>query len=326
MALNMHSNAGFYKAPVCKSLMVYIGCSHAATHVPAFAPFFRKMFTESIGIESVKSFLRLVASKLVFPDTRSTVLVCLLVYLFRSLERRSGSLRFCSQLCLGWLLGLSLELVLAPALPGPWSPLLTPGPLALVLPLFVPYYLHIPTGVKEAVAVSTKSFTYLLGLQVAASSASGLVSCVLCLGVGAAVHCSALSRLRLPASLGWLGGLLLGWLHSAPPPAPAQPMGATLEVQRTQHAEAVEQQLLRARARQFNVPIGGRQMRLDELWRGAQQQQPGAPPQRAAAVQPSPALVQALTDMGFPRQRVEAALVRANNDMDHATNMLLNDM
>ena len=66
-------------------------------------------------------------------------------------------------------------------------------------------------------------------------------------------------------------------------------------------------------------------MRLDELWRGAQQQ-PGAPPQRVAAVQPSPALVQALTDMGFPRQRVEAALVRANNDMDHATNMLLNDM
>ena len=129
---------------------------------------------ESIGIESAKSFLRLVASKLVFPDTRSTVLVCLLVYLFRSLERRSGSLRFCSQLCLGWLLGLALDLVLAPALPGPWSPLLTPGPLALVLPLFVPYYLHIPTGAKEAVAVSTKSFTYLLGLQVAASSASGL--------------------------------------------------------------------------------------------------------------------------------------------------------
>ena len=81
------------------------------------------------------------------------------------------------------------------------------------------------------------------------------MSCVLCLGVGAAVHCSALSTLRLPASLGWLGGLLLGWLHSAPPPAPAQPMGATLEVQRTQHAEAVEQQLLRARARQFNVVI-----------------------------------------------------------------------
>ena len=29
--------------------------------------------------------------------------------------------------------------------------------------------------------------------------------------------------------------------------------------------------------------------------------------------------------MGFPRQRVEQALVRANNGLDQATNILLND-
>ena len=81
-------------------------------------------------------------------------------------------------------------------------------------------------------------------------------------------------------------------------------MGATLEIQRTQHAEAVEQQLLRARARQFNVvrkclkgvlvnfycnfqPIGGRQMRLDEMWgQNNQQNQP------RQAVQPSPVMIQ----------------------------------
>ena len=50
-----------------------------------------------------------------------------------------------------------------------------------------------------------------------------------------------------------LASILLGWLQSSAPPPASQPMGATLEVQRTQHAEAVEQQLLRARARQFNV-------------------------------------------------------------------------
>ena len=37
-------------------------------------------------------------------------------------------------------------------------------------------------------------------------------------------------------------------------------------------------------------------------------------------------LLQALTDMGFPRQRVEQALIRSNNDLDQATNMLLNDL
>ena len=29
--------------------------------------------------------------------------------------------------------------------------------------------------------------------------------------------------------------------------------------------------------------------------------------------------------MGFPRQRVEQALIRTNNDLDQATNVLLND-
>jgi len=29
--------------------------------------------------------------------------------------------------------------------------------------------------------------------------------------------------------------------------------------------------------------------------------------------------------MGFPRQRVEQALMRTNNDLDQATNVLLND-
>jgi len=103
-------------------------------------------------------------------------------------------------------------------------------------------------------------------------------------------------------------------------------MGATLEIQRTQQAEAMEQQLLRARARQFNVPVGGRQMRLDEMWNQAQAGVRGRGAAAPGPVQPSPVMVQALTDMGFPRQRVEQALTRTNNDMDQATNFLLQDM
>jgi len=320
MALNMYSNVGFYKAPVCKSLMIYVGCSHAATHIPSLAPIFRKIFTESNGIESTKSLIRLIASKLIFPDSRSTILVCFLVYFFRILERRSGSLKFSSNLVTSWLLGLSLDLVLSPTLPHSWSPLLTPGPLYLVLPLFVPYYLHIPLQHNSTTGIiSTKTMTYLLGLQLGLSSTSSLVSSLLCLLVGAAVHCtrSVLSSWRLPSFL----GSMFSWIQSSPPPSSSQPMGATLEIQRTQHAEAVEQQLLRARARQFNVPIGGRQMRLDEMW--GQNNPPNQPRQ---AVEPSPVMIQALTDMGFPRQRVEQALIRSNNDLDQATNLLLNDL
>ena len=43
-----------------------------------------------------------------------------------------------------WLLGLSLDLALSPLLPLAWAPVLTPGPLSLVLPLFVPYFSSVP--------------------------------------------------------------------------------------------------------------------------------------------------------------------------------------
>ena len=33
------------KAPVSKALLVYVGSSHAATLIPSFTPFFRKIFT-----------------------------------------------------------------------------------------------------------------------------------------------------------------------------------------------------------------------------------------------------------------------------------------
>ena len=290
--------------------MIYVGCSHGLTHVPSFAPVFRKiftgrksnfyeflqlnLFTESVGLESGKSFVRLVSSKLIFPDTRSTVLVCFLLYFFRVLERRSGSLKFSSHLTLSWLLGLSLDLLMSPALSDQWSSLLTPGPLSLVLPLYVPYYLTIPLVTPSHMgpfSVSTKSLTYLLGLQLAASSTNSLVTTALCLGVGTLVYCTSLSSFRLPSLLASVSSSLFGWLESSPPSPPSQPMGATLEIQRTQHAEAVEQQLIRARARQFNVPVGGRQMRLEEMWRGAQNN--AAQPRPApAAVQPSPVMVQ----------------------------------
>jgi len=78
---------------------------------------------------------------------------------------------------------------------------------------------------------------------------------------------------------------------------------------------------MRSRAARFNVPIGGRQMRLDEMWRGGQNER-----RRDIVVDASPEMVAVLTDMGFSRQRAEAALVQNNNDIDQATNQLLQDM
>jgi len=333
--INQYTNVGFYKAPVSKSLMLVVGCTHAVSHVPAFGPLFKKIFSGSISFSSSTSIVRFIASKLVFPDTRSTILALFLIYFFRIFERRTGSLKFSSNLLLSWFLGISLDLLVALVIPEHWSPLLTPGPLALVLPLFIPFYLHVPLTSSAhfgPLPVSTKSLPYLLGLQLALHSPSTITSTLCSLMVGLATHCTALSTFSLPPSVGKVFRSCLGWLLESSPPhtgPTSSLMGATLEIQRTQQAEAMEQQLLRARARQFNVPVGGRQMRLDELWGqggGGGRNGGGAGGAAPPPVQPSPAMVQTLTDMGFPRQRVEQALTRANNDLDQATNFLLQDM
>ena len=42
------------KAPVTKTLMVAVSCSHIATHIPSFAPFFRNVFTGCQGFHTQK--------------------------------------------------------------------------------------------------------------------------------------------------------------------------------------------------------------------------------------------------------------------------------
>jgi hypothetical protein len=266
----------------------------------------------------VGSLVRVAVSKLVFPDPKSTLLALFILYFFRVLERRSGSLRFSSNLALGWTLGVSLELLLSPLL----GLQLAPGPLPLLLPLFVPFFRHIPLVSSTnfgPVPISTKSLTYLLGLQLGLASPGALLSAGAGLLAGLAVHCSPLSAWRLPSVLGSLASLALGPLASGPPPPGPALLGATLEIQRTQQAEAIEQQLLRAR----HVPVGGRQMRLEEMRVRAGGQQAGPAPAQAARPAPSPVLVATLTDMGFPRDRVEEALRQTDNDVDQATNLLL---
>lgn len=319
---NQYSNTGFYQAPVTKSLMLVVGCSHAVTHVPSFAGFFRRLFTVSPTYDSIHSLLRLAASKLIFPDPKNTLLALFLLYFFRVLERRCGSLKYSSTLLLSWTVGVSLELFLSPMLRIPVSP----GPLPLIFPLFVPFFLHVPLVTSASfgpVPVSSKTLTYLLGLQLSLSSMSSVLTCVTSLAAGVLVHCTSISSWRLPSFLGSFCKTVFSPLQScAPDPGPGL-LGATLEIQRTQQAEAIEQQLLRARTR-FHGPVGGRQMRLEELW--GDQGAAGRPQAAAQGVVASPALVATLTDMGFPRDRVEAALRQTNNNIDQATNHLLMEM
>jgi len=325
------STAGFYKAPVTKTLMVAVSCSHIATHIPSFAPFFRNVFTVATRVDSVRTLVtklgKILVTKVAFPDPKNAILSLFLLYFFRVLERRTGSLKYSSNLALGWTIGVSLELLLCPFAGVP----LPPGPLALLIPLFVPFFLHIPLISSASfgpVPISSKTMIYLLGLQLCLTSTSALLGTATSLLAGLAVFCSPLSSVMFPSWLGSLASILISPLASAPPDPGPGLLGATIEIQRTQQAEAMEQQLLRARTR-FHVPpgAGGRQMRLDELWggQGVRRRGGGEPAAQQQAGQPaaSPVLVATLTDMGFPRERVEEALRQTNNDVDQATNLLL---
>jgi len=324
---NQQSNVGFYKAPVSKSLLLFVGSSHVVSHIPSFSNLFKRIFSVTVArpeLTSLGGLLRIVASKLVFPDTKSTILALVLIYFFRVFERRFGSLRLSSNLFLCWGLTVSLELALSPFIDLP----LSPGPLSIILPLFVPFYYQIPLTSSSQfgpVHISTKSLTYLLGLQLALTSPSTIIASILSLLTGCLVFLTPLShKFKFPSLVGSLLDKVLGPIIKSGPPTTATGsglLGATLEIQRTQQAEAIEQQLMRSRAARFNVPIGGRQMRLDEMWRGG-----GGQNQRRRDVNPSPDMVAVLTDMGFSRDRAEAALIQNNNNIDQATNQLLQDM
>jgi len=327
---NQLSTAGFYKAPVTKTLMVAVSSSYVATHIPLFVPFFRNVFTVNTRVNSMGTLViklaKILVSKLFEPDPKNALLTVFLLYFFRVLERRCGSLKYSSNLALCWTLGVSLEILVCPIIGLP----LPPGPLALLIPLFVPFFLHIPLISSASfgpVPISSKTMVYMLGLQLCLTSSSALLGTATSLLAGLAVHCSPLSSWKFPSWLGSLASFLISPLTSGPPDPGPGLLGATIEIQRTQQAEAMEQQLLRARAR-FHVPpgAGGRQMRLDELWGGqGVRQRGGEPVQGQQAAQPvaSPVLVATLTDMGFPRERVEEALRQTNNDVDQATNLLL---
>jgi len=348
MALqNQPTTTGFHEAPVCKSLAVLVGGLHLASNVPALHPFFRRLVQVPESIDGIENALRYVGTKFVFLDTKSAVLACVIIYFFRVFERRSGSLKFSSNLLLSWMISVSLEIACEQ-----YFGTLNFGPLSLIIPLYIPWFLQIPQTKPSnfgPLAVSSKSFNYLLALQLALASKATLVSSVCGLVSGLIVYCTSLQRLSLPRWIGKVFSSTLGRIINSKASKDSGLMGATLEIQRVQQAEAMEQQLLRARNR-YNVPMngGGRQLRIDEMFQAAGMGQGmagmgqgmagmgqgmagfGQGAARAAGPAPpivlSPAHLQTLTDMGFSRDRAEQALRQARNNLDDATNILLQDI
>lgn len=134
--------------------------------------------------------------------------------------------------------------------------------------------------------------------------------------------------IKVPKSIALLTNRLFGWLlESKPPPEGPFLMGATLEIQRQQHMELVEQEMLFSRFREINQRndlniFPNRRQNDSNTAPSSASPRPLSSAQNSIANEEK---VTTLVEMGFDRQNVVRALQRSNNDLNLATNILLSE-
>jgi hypothetical protein len=141
----------------------------------------------------------------------------------------------------------------------------------------------------------------------------------------------------VPRWMAKLSSISVGWLLRSGAPQEGA-TGATLEIQRAQQLELLEQEVLLNRARDVRRQQG---QGFAETLVGPENYWPNesgtifggffrnrrhtAVDVEENNVQPSEEQVQTLMEMGFERARVLSALRSANNDIHSATNILLHE-
>ncbi|KAM6956443.1 ubiquitin-associated domain-containing protein 2 [Aplochiton taeniatus] len=346
---------GLYKAPLSKGLLLVLS---GLTVMLTLLPQYQDLFTYNLqAITQEQQVWRSLCGRLICLDLKDTFCSSLLIYNFRIFERRFGTRKFTSFLFGTWILSALVDYLLAQAFYFLFQHEVEELPAGLLSPvfgLFVPFYLSIPrfpvTHVLGNISITNKSLVYIVGLQLLSSSPfmwlvalSGLIS-------GGLYHCNVVGVQRLlfvPAWLSRIGRSFLEPLFSGSVPTSEAPlgMGATLDIQRTQRMDQLDQQLLLA---QFNQARRNRQpqaglLNWSRLFSSLRQRghnhTPEQPPTPQAQTRPSGPLlpqppgldhspvaeeqVALLVEMGFSRIDALEALRASNNDLNMATNFLL---
>ncbi|PSN56710.1 Ubiquitin-associated domain-containing protein 2 [Blattella germanica] len=346
--LSQYSTTGFYKAPVSKGLMGSMFLTCTAMNMPLLAHMRKYLVCKLPDIFTEGEAWRLLTSRVTFLDTKDLVCGALLIYYFRVFERRYGSHKFASYLLATCTIATILETTAILVLQqldidlhsGGYLP---PGPYGLIFPLFVSFFFDVPRVAQThilGVPVTGKTLTYLLGLQVCSTSIATGISGVCGIIAGLMYRYNVLYLRRwfvVPRWLARLSNMSVGWLLRSGAPQEGA-IGATLEIQRAQQLEMLEQQVLLSRARDVRRQQGqGFAETLvgpDNYWPNEngtifggflRNRRHNAGDSEENNVQPSEEQVQTLMEMGFERARVLSALRSANNDIHSATNILLHE-
>uniref|UniRef100_A0A673MPQ3 Ubiquitin-associated domain-containing protein 2-like n=1 Tax=Sinocyclocheilus rhinocerous TaxID=307959 RepID=A0A673MPQ3_9TELE len=322
---------GVYFAPLSKSLLLLP--TVLTVLLTVLLPQYQDLFIYNLqAVRQGKQFWRLVSGRLICLDLKDTFCSSLLIYNFRIFERRFGSHKFA--------VSLNSSTVVLDVLPA--------GLLGPVFALFVPFYSSIPrvqvTQLLGHISITNKSLTYIVGAQLLTSSAymwvvacSGLIAGMLYYSNKLAVQ----KFIRVPGWAARCGSVLLEPVFSNSEPTAEAPlgMGATLDIQRQQRMDMLDQQLLlsqlehlRRNAQQQQAQTGLlnwnrffptlRHRGQNRHHEGPQPQQPPYmhPPDNTAVAEEQ---VARLMEMGFSRMDAQEALRASNNDINIATNFLL---
>ncbi|XP_061482563.1 ubiquitin-associated domain-containing protein 2 isoform X2 [Rhineura floridana] len=325
-------SSGLYKAPLSKGLLIIP--STLSLLLALLFQHYQKFFTYNLqAVKEEFQIWRLVCGRTVCLDLKDTFCSSLLIYNFRIFERRYGSRKFSSFLLGSWMLSVLFDLLLVEVVEcsfGLTINSLPSGFLGPVFALFVPFYCSIPrvqvTQILGQFSITNKTLVYILGLQLLTSGSyiwivalSGLIS-------GMCYSSSVLKVyhvLCVPSGVARIFAWTLEPIFSSVEPSSEirVGMGATVDIQRQQRMELLDRQILMSQFAQM---------------RRQRQQQGGMinwnrlfPPLRHrhnANYQDNHQTeheVARLMEMGFSRVDALEALRASNNDLNVATNFLL---
>ncbi|CAI8613836.1 unnamed protein product [Vicia faba] len=282
--------SGFTNAPVTRAFII------ASALFSIFFGIQGRFNTLGLSYQDIFGKLRvwkLIMSLFSFTSTPELMFGLYLLYYFRVFERQIGSNKYSVFIVFSVLASLLFEVFAVAFLKDPSATPVTPGPYGLIFASFVPFFFDIPVSTRFRLFgfhFSDKSFIYLAGLQLLLSS---------------------WKRSILPGVCGILAGSLyrLNVFHIRKAKFPEF---ISSFFSRISLPSMGSPRITPTRNVLGNVPsYPGRQMERNY------------PAPVHSAVEPSEDSIATLVSMGFDRNSARQALVQARNDVNVATNILL---
>ncbi|KAJ6300650.1 hypothetical protein OIU76_021448 [Salix suchowensis] len=236
---------------------------------------------------------KLILSVFAFSSTPEMMFGLCLLYYFRVFERQIGSSKYLVFILFSVIVSLLFEVFAVALLKDPSANLLTSGPYGLIFASFVPFYFDIPVSTQfhvYSVHFSDKSFIYLAGVQLLLSSWKRSILPGICGILAGSLYRLNLFGIRKAKFPEFTASFFprLSW------PSMGSPRGAT-----TRNVTG-------------SAPFhAGRHVERT------------SPAPMAPSAEPPEDAIATLVSMGFDRSSARQALVQSRNDINIATNILL---